>query len=102
VGLDGPVPQSYNGELFSDVKQRKEGIRIKHGPGGLVGGVAAAAGEPTIGPCCATFGPRWPRQREVVVSAKAAVTWPWRPGIGTNEKSPPRLEPGGPGRTRRC
>ncbi len=30
VGLDGQVPQSYNGELFSDVKQRKEGIRIKH------------------------------------------------------------------------
>ena len=30
VSLDGQVPQSYNGELFSDVKQRKEGIRIKH------------------------------------------------------------------------
>ena len=30
VGLDGQVPPSYNGELFSDVKQRKEGIRIKH------------------------------------------------------------------------
>ena len=30
VGLDGQVPPSYHGELFSDVKQRKEGIRIKH------------------------------------------------------------------------
>ena len=30
VRLDGQVPQSFNGELFSDVKQRKEGIRIKH------------------------------------------------------------------------
>jgi DNA-binding HxlR family transcriptional regulator len=30
VRLDGAVPLSYNGELFSDVKQRKEGIRIKH------------------------------------------------------------------------
>lgn len=28
--LDGQVPQSYSGELFSDVKQRVEGIRIKH------------------------------------------------------------------------
>jgi hypothetical protein len=30
VRLDGQVPQSFHGELFSDVKQRKEGIRIKH------------------------------------------------------------------------
>jgi len=30
MGWDGQVPQTYNGELFSDVKQRKEGIRIKH------------------------------------------------------------------------
>jgi hypothetical protein len=28
--LDGQVPQSYQGELFSDIKQRPEGIRIKH------------------------------------------------------------------------
>lgn len=28
--LDGQVPQSYSGELCSDVKQRVEGIRIKH------------------------------------------------------------------------
>ncbi len=30
IGLDGQVPQSYNGELFSNVKQRQEGIRLKH------------------------------------------------------------------------
>jgi len=28
--LDGSVPRNYSGELFSDLKQRKEGIRIKH------------------------------------------------------------------------
>jgi hypothetical protein len=52
----------------------------------LVGGVAAAAGEPTIGPCCATFGPRSLRRRPLGVSANAAVTLPWRPGIEANEK----------------
>jgi hypothetical protein len=28
--LDGSIPRNYQGELFSDLKQRKEGIRIKH------------------------------------------------------------------------
>jgi hypothetical protein len=28
--LDGEVPRAYSGELFSDLKQRAEGIRIKH------------------------------------------------------------------------
>jgi hypothetical protein len=28
--LDGSVPQWYSGELFSDLKQRAEGMRIKH------------------------------------------------------------------------
>src|SRR5450759_1894994 len=28
--LDGSVPRWYSGELFSDLKQRAEGIRIKH------------------------------------------------------------------------
>ena len=28
--LNGSVPKWYGGELFSDVKERKEGIRIKH------------------------------------------------------------------------
>jgi hypothetical protein len=28
--LDGDVPRWYSGELFSDLKQRAEGIRIKH------------------------------------------------------------------------
>ena len=30
VRLDGQVPQAYQGDLFSDIKQRPEGIRIKH------------------------------------------------------------------------
>ncbi len=30
VRLDGQVPQSFSGELFSDVKRRVEGMRIKH------------------------------------------------------------------------
>lgn len=30
MGLEGQVPRNYEGELFSDVKERKEGIRLKH------------------------------------------------------------------------
>lgn len=30
VPCDGQLPSGYDGELFGDVKQRKEGIRIKH------------------------------------------------------------------------
>jgi hypothetical protein len=30
IPLDGQVPQNYDGELFSDVKERQEGIRLKH------------------------------------------------------------------------
>ena len=30
IPLDGQVPKTYSGELFSDVKERKEGIRLKH------------------------------------------------------------------------
>jgi hypothetical protein len=48
--------------------------RIVPGAGGLVGGTAAAADEPTIGPRCATGGPRSPRQSAVVVSGSAVVT----------------------------
>src|ERR1035441_8020267 len=65
--------------------------------GGLVGRTPAPASEPGVGHRSATFGPRSRRRRPVGVSANAAVTAPWRPGIGTNEKSPPRPEPGGPG-----
>ena len=44
----------------------------------LVDGVAAAAGEPTVGPCCATFGPRSLRQRSLGMSAEASLTWAGR------------------------
>src|SRR5437879_5955981 len=51
---------------------------IVPGSYGLVSGVAAAAGEPTIGPCCATGGPRSHGQSAVGVSGKAAVSRPER------------------------
>jgi hypothetical protein len=42
------------------------------GAGGLVAGTAAAASGPRIGHRCATFGPRWLRQRWRGVSAEAS------------------------------
>jgi hypothetical protein len=42
---------------------------------GLVVRVAAVAGEPRVGPRCATFGPRSLGRQRVGVAAKAAVTW---------------------------
>src|ERR1017187_2307460 len=64
------------------------------------GGRLAAVAEPGIGHRCATSGPRSFLKRWLGVLAKAAVAASWRPGIRTNEKSPPRSKPGGPGRRR--
>jgi hypothetical protein len=69
--------------------------RTVPGAGGLVGGIAAAAGEPRIGHRGATFGPRWLLARGLGASAKAVVTPSVAPATRDQRKSPPRREPGG-------
>src|SRR5260370_24723137 len=69
------------------------------GSGGLVGGVAAPAGEPTIGPLYATLGPRSTGQRGVGASGKAAATEPPAARFALEEKSPPEPAPGRQART---
>jgi hypothetical protein len=92
--MNRPLPLGDRGVGAATALRASRRSRTVPGSGRLVGGVAAAAGEPTTGPGRATFGPRSLRQREVVVSANAAR----RPGIGTNEKSPPAA---GAGRARK-
>lgn len=62
-GLRGPDPGRASGSG-----------RAVSGPGGLVGGVAAAATTLRVGHCCATFGPGSLLWRRLGVWAKAAVT----------------------------
>jgi hypothetical protein len=53
---------------------------------GLVVRVAAVAGEPRVGPRCATFGPRSLGRQRVGVAAKATLTWAGRAGSGARRR----------------
>src|SRR5260370_38523304 len=96
--MNRSLPPGDCGRGSTAASGASRGARPVPGSGGLVGGVAAPAGEPTIGPLYATLGPPSNGQRGVGVSGKAAATEPRDARFALEQKSPPRPEPGGPGR----
>src|SRR5260370_40627486 len=97
--MNRSLPPGDCGRGSTAASGASRGARPLPGTGGLVGGVAAPAGEPTIGPLYATLGPRSNGQRGVGVSGKAAATEPRDARLALEQKSPP--EPGPVGQERK-
>ena len=84
--MNRSLPPGDRGRRSPDPGRPSGPGRAVPGAGGLVDGVAAVAGEPRVGPRCAMFGPRSRGRRRLGVSAKAAVTWAQRAGIGARSR----------------
>ena len=73
--MNRSLPPGDRGSRSATSRGASRSARPVPGAGGLVGGTAATAEEPRIGPRCATVGPRSRRWRQVGVWAHVAVTW---------------------------